>query len=71
MICTSCCLKDAEPGSDECFRCRVQTVGFQFRGGGGYTRQMFHEHTIESRRAEILGDRVLGVDAVPSSEFGW
>lgn len=71
MICTSCCMKEAEPGSDECFRCRVQSVGFHFRGGGGYTREAFHEHTIAERQAQILGDMKLGVDAVPASDFGW
>ncbi len=29
----------------ECFRCRIQGVGFSFRGGGGYGRENFHERT--------------------------
>lgn len=71
MICTSCCMKDAEPGRDECFRCRVQSVGFHFHGGGGYTREAFHSRTISELKTEILGDRKLGEDVVPASDFGW
>lgn len=70
MICCICRFKHAEAGHDECFRCRVSTVGFSFRGGGGYTRESFHEQTIGEKRREILGDKVVGVDVVPSSEFG-
>lgn len=29
----------------ECFRCRIEGVGFSFRGGGGYGRKQFHEMT--------------------------
>jgi hypothetical protein len=29
----------------ECFRCKALSIGFSFRGGGGYTRQSFHETT--------------------------
>jgi hypothetical protein len=65
------CGKQAEPGSDECFRCRVSSVGFSFRGGGGYTRDSFHDYTTAERRAEILGDRVVGVDVEPVSTYGW
>lgn len=65
------CGKKAEPGKDECFRCRVSSVGFKFVGGGGYTRESFHEYTIAERQREMLGDRKLGVDAIPASEMGW
>lgn len=65
------CGKPTEPGSDECYRCRVSSVGFSFRGGGGYTRDSFHDYTIAERRAEVLGDRVLGVDVEPASTYGW
>lgn len=71
MICTSCCIKEAEPGSDECFRCRVQTVGFTWRGGGGYTKQSFHDYTTAERQTEMLDGRKLGEDVVPASDFGW
>jgi hypothetical protein len=69
VICA--CGKQAEPGSDECFRCRVSSVGFSFVGGGGYTRDSFHDYTTAERRAEILGDRVLGVDVDTAKNYGW
>jgi hypothetical protein len=46
-------------------------VGFAFVGGGGYTRAAFHDYTNAERRAEILGDRVVGVDVEPASTYGW
>lgn len=64
------CGKIAEEGTSTCFNCRVRSVGFSFVGGGGYTRQSFHNHTIAERRREILGDKVVGVDVVPASEYG-
>lgn len=65
------CGKDAEEDRTECFNCRVRSVGFSFVGGGGYTRDSFHDRTISERRNEILGDRVLGVDCEPASTYGW
>lgn len=59
-----------EDGRDECFNCRVSSVGFRFVGGGGYGRRSFHDRTTNERRAEILGDRVLGVDVEPASTYG-
>jgi hypothetical protein len=53
-----------------CFNCRVRSVGFSFVGGGGYTRGSFHDSTIAEKRTEILGDRVLGVDVEPASNWG-
>lgn len=71
MKCHTCNKRLPEAGSQECFNCRVRTVGFSFVGGGGYTRASFHDRTIAEKRAEILGDRVLGVDVEPASNFGW
>lgn len=71
MKCRACNKRLPEEGSDECFNCRVRTVGFSFVGGGGYTRSTFHDSTIAERRAEILGDRVVGVDVEPASTYGW
>ena len=34
MICSDCGDKPAEEGRTTCFRCRVNGVGFAFRGGG-------------------------------------
>ena len=72
-LCRQCLVRVAEDASPEeiCFHCRVATVGFTFVGGGGYTRSSFHDRTVTERRAEVLGDRVLGVDAVPASDYGW
>jgi hypothetical protein len=64
------CGRPVEAGRDECFRCRVATVGFSFRGGGTYGRASFNDMTISERRADVLGDRVLGVDVEPVSTFG-
>ena len=70
-LCRECLNRVAEDnGSEICFHCRVATVGFSFIGGGGYTRQSFHDTTIAEKRAEILGDRVLGVDVEPASNYG-
>lgn len=69
--CVSCRVKPAQEGHDECFRCRVNGFGLSFVGGGGKTRQTFHDYTIAERQREILGDRVVGKDVVPASDFGW
>ena len=52
--CVTCASKPAEYGRDECFRCRVSSVGFSFRGGGGYTREAFRERT----NTEFLNEHV-------------
>ena len=71
-LCRECLVRTAEDnGSETCFLCRVSSVGFSFRGGGGYTQQSFHDYTNAERRSEILGDRVLGVDVEPASTYGW
>lgn len=65
------CGKKAEEGRDECFLCRVSGVAFTFRGGGGYGREAFHNMTNAEKKAEILGDKIVGRDVVPASEFGF
>lgn len=70
-LCATCLVRSEEtPGSELCFLCRVRSVGFSFVGGGGYTRASFHERTTSERRAEILGDKVVGVDVEPASNYG-
>ena len=57
MICTSCGRKPAEADRDTCFRCRVATVGFGWRGGGHlYGRANFAERTNREWIAEHVGD---------------
>jgi hypothetical protein len=68
--CHRCNKRLPEADSDICFHCRVASVGFSFVGGGGYTRQHWNERTVAEKRVEVLGDRVLGVDAEPASTFG-
>jgi hypothetical protein len=70
VICT--CGKDAEPGKEECFRCRVSSVGFTFIGGGGYGRVNFAERTNAEYLNEHVGDVRQGLsDGVlaPSSDY--
>jgi hypothetical protein len=71
-LCKLCHVRVAEDnGSGICFHCRVASVGFSFRGGGTYGRRTFNDMTISERRADLLGDRVVGVDAEPASTYGW
>jgi hypothetical protein len=39
------CGKQAEPGRDECFRCRVASIGFTWRGGALQGRAGFKAMT--------------------------
>ena len=71
MKCHVCNKRLPEQGSTECFHCRVASVGFNFVGGGGYTRKQWNTHTVDEKRQEVLGDRVLGEDTEPASNYGW
>jgi len=64
------CGKMSEEDRSECYRCRISSVGFTFRAAG-YGRAAFNSSTIAEKRADLLGDRVLGVDVEPSSTYGW
>lgn len=56
-LCVTCHSKMSENGRDECFRCRVASVGFTFRGGGHmYGRHNFAERTNAEYVAEHIGD---------------
>ncbi len=68
---TCACGKEAEPGKDECFRCRVASVGFGFRGGGFlYGRANFSERTNAEYVAEHVGDvKREGVAHMGSQEW--
>lgn len=55
VICA--CGKRAETGKTECFRCRVLSVGYVWRGGGHlYGRASFSERTNAEYVAEHVGD---------------
>jgi hypothetical protein len=49
------CGNVAETGSDECYRHRLLSVGFSWRGGGGTYRKAFHERTNAEWMRENLG----------------
>lgn len=72
MICS--CGKDAEPGREECFRCRVLSVGYVWRGGGHqYGRQNFSERTNAEYVNEHVGfdtkERLKKGEIAPASDF--
>jgi hypothetical protein len=51
------CGKDVEPGKVECFRCRIASIGYVFRGGGHlYGRANFSARTNAEYVAEHVGD---------------
>ena len=67
------CGKDAEPGKEVCFRCRISTVGFGFRGGGFlHGRKNFAERTNAEYIAEHYGDvkqKLKDGTMAPSSDY--
>jgi hypothetical protein len=57
VICVECHRNKAEVGTDTCFRCRVATVNFGWRGGGFvYGRSNFSARTNEEFLNEHVGD---------------
>lgn len=54
MLCR--CGKPVEPGRDECFRCRVSTVGFAFQGGALNGHSGFHRTKGEWLREHLGTD---------------
>lgn len=68
MICVDCGRKEAEADRDLCFRCRVATVGFGWRGGGFmYGRENFTART----NAEFINEHMTGADAAPAERGVW
>jgi len=47
------CGKPAEPGRDECFRCRVSGVSFAFRGGALVGRSGWHKTRAEHHQQQF------------------
>lgn len=43
---------EAESSGKHCFKCKINTVGFTWRGPCKATRQDFHDNTIRSVLAE-------------------
>ena len=68
---TCACGRDVEPGREECFRCRVLSVGYVFRGGGHlYGRANFSERTNAEYVAEHVGDvKRPGIAHLGSREY--
>ena len=57
VICVECQAKPAEDGRDVCFRCRVSTVRFGWRGGGFvYGRSNFASRTNTEFLNEHVGE---------------
>lgn len=55
-ICCTCLRVRPLRASGECFGCHIKGIGFSWVGGGGYTRQGFHDSTItEARNEELAG----------------
>lgn len=67
---TCSCGKPAEPGKDECFRCRVSTVGVTFRGGvlvgrSGWNRdktEYMNEHFGTTSEKELAARGLVRAD---------
>jgi len=56
-MCSECRRKPRQDGYDVCFRCRVASVGFGWRGGGFmYGRDNFSARTNAEFVAEHVGD---------------
>jgi len=71
-VCQTCGVKDAEPGSDECFHCRVSSVGFTWRGGGkDGGRHDFHDRTNAEFIAEHVGDVKNNPNIAPADRGCW
>ena len=57
VICVGCECKEAEEQSDLCFKCRVATIRFGWRGGGfAYGRSNFSARTNAEFLNEHVGD---------------
>ena len=70
--CHVCNKRLPEEGSDECFHCRVCLGRLHLRRGWWlHPRTTGTTKTIAEKRADVLGDRVLGEDVDTASNFGW
>lgn len=72
MICVACKRKEAEEHRDLCFRCRIATVGFNWRGGGhAYGRASFSARTNAEFLNEHVGDVADKERFVPAERGVW
>lgn len=57
VICDECGQRQAEAGRDICYRCKITSIGWGFRGGGHlYGRENFSARTNAEYVAEHVGD---------------
>jgi hypothetical protein len=50
----------------QCFKCRIQNLGFSFENGGREGKQMFHDQTNLEYRTKLVAEaKANGIDAVP------
>lgn len=54
---------EEQSSGDICFRCKVSTIGFTWRGPTRASRQNFHDHTIKS----VIEDSVRAEKAAGTS----
>jgi hypothetical protein len=48
------------------FKCKLSSVGFTYKGGGGFGRAAFHEGTNREAEAEIVREAAKnGVEVQP------
>jgi hypothetical protein len=72
VICqTPDCGNVAETGKEECFRCRISSVGFGFRGSAIVGRRGFHKTANEWRQENFgtTSEKELaarGIERAPS-----
>ena len=68
------CGREAEDGKYECFRCRVLSVGYVWRGGGHqYGRENFSSRTNAEYVNEHIGfdtkEKLKSGEIAPASDF--
>jgi hypothetical protein len=57
---------EAQSSGDVCFKCKLSSVGFTYKGGGGFGRAAFHEGTNREAEAEIVREAAKnGVEVQP------
>jgi hypothetical protein len=65
--CEECGTERSDLRDGVCFRCRVRSVGFTWRGGGQYGRATFNDYTLGEMHRMQVGDAVVGKDIEPKN----